>query len=326
MSMMKSLINLTTDTIDLDRFKCSADLEELLTGFDGLELMYLGDDTRGIIQKRQVTGVHLNNYHCWLDLWNGDERALLNEFDSLDTIERYYGGTTRDVIIDRVRRDLDMALSYDAEYVVLHISDSSTYESMTRQFLHSDEEVIRASCELINTVFCDDPPVTLLLENLWHPGLTFLDPAMTKLLFEGINHKDTGIMLDTGHLMLMNPELQTQEEAIVYIESLLDLHGSLCEKIRGIHLNKSLTGDIALRYKENPPEMPYNYYERVNKLYEYIFQIETHLPFTGVGICGLIERIGPEYLIYEFMSSGLDEHKKYLAEQKQCLGELSRDV
>ena len=324
--MRKSLINLTTDTIDLGRFESSADLDELLMGFDGLELMYLGDDTRDIIQERQVVGIHINNFHCWLDMWTGNEKALLNEFDSLDTIEQYYGGTTRDVIIDRIRNDLDVALLYGAEYVVLHISDSSTYESMTRQFHHSDEEVIRASCELINTVFCDDPPVTLLLENLWHPGLTFLDPAMTKLLFEGINHKDSGIMLDTGHLMLMNPELQTQEEAIVYIESLLDLHGSLCDKIRGVHLNKSLTGDIALRYRENPPELPDSYSERVYKLYEYIFQIETHLPFTGDGICGLIERIGPDYLVYEFMSKNLEEHKKYLIEQQQCFGELNKDV
>ena len=126
-------------------------------------------------------------------------------------------------------------------------------------------------------------------------------------------------MLDTGHLMLMNPSLRSQEEAVKYIASLLDLHGPLCERIMGIHLNKSLTGEVALRYQENPPEMPESYSERVSKLYEYIFQVETHLPFTGDGICGLIERIGPEYLVYEFMSRDIEEHKKFLAEQKQCL-------
>ena len=319
MNMMKTLINQTTDAFDLGRFMGSADFDDHIQGFDGLELMYLGEDTQGIISPQHVVGIHINNFHCWFDMWNGDERALLNEFGTLETIEQYYGGTGRDVIIDRVRRDLDVALRYGAEYVVLHISDSTIGESITRQFLHTDEQIIRASIELINTVFDDKPPVKLLFENLWHPGLTFLDPKMTKLLFDGIEHKETGIMLDTGHLMLMNPSLRTEEEAVKYIDSLLDLHGPLCEKIMGIHLNKSLTGEVAKRYMEQPPEMPGSYLERVNILYEYIFKVETHLPFTGDGICGLIERIGPEYLVYEFMSNDIEEHKKYLLEQKKCL-------
>lgn len=36
-------------------------------------------------------------------------------------------------------------------------------------------------------------------------------------LFEKIKHKNVGIMLDTGHLMNTNPELQTEEDGIEYI-------------------------------------------------------------------------------------------------------------
>jgi hypothetical protein len=316
---MKTLINLTTDAVDLERFASRSDLESLLFGFDGLELMYLSEDTRDIVCGSHVVGIHMNHFHYWLDLWNGDEQTLFRELGSAEAIERYYGGIGRDAIIMRLRRDLDAALRYGAEYVVFHVSDAGMLESMTRQFRHTDEEVIRASIDLLNIVFADAPPVTLLLENLWHPGLTFLDPEMTKMLFEGIDHPDTGIMLDTGHLMLMNPALRTEEEAVDYIHSLLDRHGSLCEKICGIHLNKSLTGEIAGRYAANPPLMPDSFGERMMRLYEYIFQIETHLPFTGAGVSDLIRRIAPDYLVYEFITRNLQEHREYIEEQKRGL-------
>ncbi|MDR0875605.1 MAG: sugar phosphate isomerase/epimerase [Clostridiales Family XIII bacterium] len=316
---MKTLINLTTDAVDIDRFPTRAGLDALLSGFDGLELMYLYEDTKGIIADRHVVGLHLNHFHYWVDMWNGDEQALLTEFGSQDAIERYYGGTGRAAIITRLRAGLDAALRYGAEYVVFHVSDAGLQESMTRQFRHTDEEVIRASIELLNLVFRDAPPLTLLFENLWHPGMTFLDPQMTGLLFDGVEHKDAGIMLDTGHLMLMNPALRTEEEAVAYIHSLLDRHGPLCEKIRGVHLNKSLTGEVAERYRLHPLRLPDSQAERMTLLYEYIFQIETHLPFTGAGVPGLIERIAPDYLVYEFITRNLEEHKQFLEEQKRSL-------
>jgi hypothetical protein len=205
---------------------------------------------------------------------------------------------------------------------VFHVADAGLQESMTRQFRHTDEEVVRASIELLNLVFRDAPPVTLLFENLWQPGMTFLDPQVTQVLFDGVEHPDKGIMLDTGHLMLMNPALRTEEEAVACIHSLLDRHGPLCEKIRGVHLNKSLTGEIAERYRLHPPALPDSRAERMTLLYEYIFQIETHLPFIGAGVRELIGRIAPDYLVYEFITRNLNEHKQFLEEQKRSLRNL----
>ncbi|GHU61383.1 xylose isomerase [Clostridia bacterium] len=327
------MINLTTDPEDMKRFASRDDLDALLSGFDGLELMYLDEDARDLVAPRQVVGIHMNHFHYWVDLWNGDERALLREFGSKEAIARYYGGTEcydngtgRDVIITRLRRDLDAAVRYGAEYVVFHISDAGMRESLTRQFQHTDEEVIRASIEVLNIVFRNVPPITLLFENLWHPGLTFLDPEMTKLLFDGVEHPDTGIMLDTGHLMMMNPALRTEEEAVAFIVSQLGRHdlpgeksGSFCEKIRGIHLNKSLTGETFERYRVNPLALPEDQDARMAMLYEYIFQIETHLPFTGTGVRELIEQIAPDYLVYEFMSRNLKQHQDFLAAQRRSL-------
>jgi hypothetical protein len=195
-------------------------------------------------------------------------------------------------------------------------------ESMTRSFRHTDEEVAEASCELINTVFPDEPPIKLLLENLWLPGFTFTRPEITRLLLSGIKHKNTGVVLDTGHLLHTNTGLRTQEEGIGYIHEMLDKHGDLCGRINGVHLNQSLTGEFAVSVINNPPLPAKTFSERVNQLYTYIFQLDRHLPFTCGGVSGIIERISPEYLTFEFITGNLDEHKNFLSEQKKALARL----
>ena len=316
---MKTLFSLTTDPYDLARFSSHDEFACLLEGFDGVELMYLGDDTRGIVQKEQVVGFHLYGISYWYDLWKGDEKALLGEFGSLDACERYFGGTTRQALIQKMRAELEHALRYEAEYAVFHIADASIQESMTRRFRHSDEEIAEAACELINIIFRDAPPIKLLIENLWYPGFAFTRPDITRFILNSIHHKQTGIMLDTGHLLHTNTSLRSQEEGLRYIHNMLDKHGDLCAAIKGIHLNQSLSGEFAEHTKNNPPRLAPTFNERVNQLYTYIFQIDRHLPFTGKGITELVERISPEYLTFEFITSSLEEHKQFLSAQKRAL-------
>ena len=312
---MKTVFNLTTDLYDLGRFKNQNELESLMAGFDGIELMYVGDDTRGIIKKEYVTGFHMYAFPYWFDMWKGNEQALLDEFGTPEDCERYYGGTTRDALIGKMKAELEIALRYEAEYVVFHVADSSITESLTRHFRHTDEEIVEAACEFINNVFHDTLPLKLLLENLWFPGLTFTRPEITRLLLDGIKHKNTGIMLDTGHLLHTNTNLRTQEEGIKYIHQMLDKHGELCGRINGVHLNQSLTGEFAVCTMNNPPSLAETFSERVNQHYAYIFQLDRHQPFTCGGVAGLIKRISPDYLTFEFITNSLEEHRKLLAIQ-----------
>ena len=316
---MKTVFSLTTDPYDLGRFKNRSELESLLSGFDGLELMYLEEDTRGLIQKGDVVGFHMHAIPYWYDMWKGDTQSLLGEFGTIQDCERYYGGTTRDAIIKRMKAELERALHYGAEYAVFHVADASIIESMTRRFRHSDEEIVEAACELINIVFQGEPPIKLLLENLWYPGFDFTKPHITQLMLNGIQHKNTGIMLDTGHLLHTNTGLRTQEEGLGYIHRMLDRHGGLSSRIKGIHLNQSLTGEFAERTAGNPPQLAETYSGRVNQLYAYIFQIDLHRPFTCDGVHEMIQRISPEYLTFEFITGSLEEHKKFLAMQKESL-------
>lgn len=317
---MKTQFNITTSSCDLDRYASREEFLAVLEGFDGVELMVCGEDTRGIIRPEDVVGLHMSSFYYWLDFWKGDWERCMQEFGAPDAAYAYYGGTTRQALIDRFRTDLQNAKHYGAEYMVYHIADSSSIETLTGRYAHTDEEVIDAACDLINEALpADTDGPLLLLENLWEPGLTFTRPEMTERLLRGVRYPRTGIMLDTGHLMHTDLSLRSQKEALSYIHRRLDEHGELCKHIRGIHLNQSLTGAYMKRVRKNPPELSGNYGARMGQLFEYVFQADQHKPFVCPGVRELIERIAPDYLTFEFISNNLAQHKTMLRRQRRSL-------
>ena len=322
---MKTQFNITTSACDLDRFSDRAAFLELLDGFDGVELMCFEEDFRGIIPREKVVGLHLVCPNYWLDFWNEDMTACLQEYETMENVRACYGGDTRAALLDRFRGDLENAKRYGAEYVVFHVSDCTTTEAITGKFRHTDAEVIDASCELLNALFpadWDDGPA-LLMENLWEPGLRFTDPEMTARLLEGVHYSNKGLMLDTGHLMHTNPSLRTQKESLDYIHRMLDMHEPFIRHIRGIHLNQSLTGPLIRRTMKDPPVLSNRYFERFGQTFEYIFKVDKHRPFTCEGVRGLIERVSPEYLTFEFISNDLREHTRMLRQQQRALAKES---
>ena len=317
---MKIQFNLTTSIEDMKRFDSRDDLLALMEGFDGVELMQFEDDDRGIIPPERVIGLHMNYFPYWIDFWNGDLEAVRREFDSLEAAYRYYGGSDRSAILNRYRRDLEYAHRWGTEYVVFHVSEAAIAETFRLNYRHSDEEMISAAIELLNELFAnEDGSIALLLENLWQPGLTFTRPEITQRLMEGVNYPNKGIMLDTGHLLHTNLKLRTQEEGLRYIHGLLDMHGKLCKYIRGVHLNQSLTGEYMEQTMRNPPDLSGSYAERCGKMFWHAFAVDKHLPFTCEGVDRLIERISPQYLTFEFITSDSGQHRQYLDAQRKAL-------
>lgn len=145
------------------------------------------------------------------------------------------------------------------------------------------------------------------------------EPELTARLMDGVEYKNKGIMLDTGHLMHTNTALRTQAEALRYIQDMLDRHGALCRFIRGIHLNQSITGAYMRRVAKNPPVLASDYAGRSYQLFEYVFRIDRHKPFTCPGVRALIERVGPEYLTFEFISNDLPQLRRMLHRQQNAL-------
>lgn len=321
---MKLTFNLTTSPEDLDRFPSSRELEELLQGFDGVELMYYGEDERKIIPPERIVGFHMSNHNYWLDFWRQDEEALCREFDDLETCRASFGGTLDPQrLVEELRRDFALSRRFGAQYAVWHVSDAGIEESFTRRYHHSDEEVIDAACEILNQALGEekDTSVALLLENLWLPGLRFTRPEMTRRLMEGVKYPNKGIMLDVGHVLHNDLDLRDQAEGVAYIHRLLDAHGDLARYVRGVHLNQSITGDYARSMMENPPELGKTYRERSWKMFSHAYAVDKHQPFTAPGIRELImERIAPEFLTFEFITDDNTQHKRFLQEQRQALG------
>lgn len=321
---MKLQFNLTDNRYDLERFESNKALEDYIReangedGFDGIELMHMEDDTRGIISKDMVIGYHFSLPEYWLDFWRQDMDKCMEEFDTEQNMINFYGGKTPDALINKIRSDYENACAYGAEYAVIHVSDAAIFEEITHRYKYSDEEVVKAFCEMVNAAVSGEQSENapwLLMENLWQPGLRFTDPRITGMLMDGINYKKKGIILDTGHLMHTEPGLRSQKEAVRYIHRRLDEHGQLCNFIKGVHLNQSITGPVMRRYMKHPPMPADSYEKRVEQLFEYVFSVDQHKPFTGEGVVELVERIQPQYLTYEFISRDLEEHEKMLKKQ-----------
>lgn len=317
---MKTQFNITTSWCDLDRYSSREHFLRTLKGFDGVELMCYEEDARGIIPPEKVVGLHMSSFYFWLDFWLGDMDRCLQEFGTEERVYSFYGGRDRNALVERFRRDLADAKRYGAEYMVFHVADSSSEETLSGRYAHSDEEVIDAACRLINQALpADTDGPLLLLENLWEPGLTFTRPEMTARLLEGIEYPRKGLMLDTGHLMHTKLSLRSQKEALAYIHQCLDAHGQLCRHIRGVHLNQSLTGAYMKRVRKNPPVLSEDYNVRAGQIFEYVFKADLHRPFVCPGVKELIERISPDYLTYEFISNDLAEHSRMLRRQRSAL-------
>lgn len=321
--IMKILMNITDYCDDLARYKDAQYLNNMIKSFglDGLEVMPSAPDPLYPFLDGQVTGVHMRCQSDWLDLWNNDTDALNREYGSPDVWESVFHGSSRSVLLQRAREDLEYARAHHAQYVVFHISNVRTTDILTNRFSYSDEDVIRASAQLINELLSDytDAPFYFLMENLWWPGLCMTDPALTKLLLELVEYPKKGIMLDLGHFLHTNNAIRTQADAIAYIRRMLSGHRSLLHFIKGVHLHQTLSGAYTEKYLRSRQEIPSDYQERFIKAMYHVLAIDSHEPFTDPDICDVLRQISPDFLTLEFISRDINEHKDKLRRQLDAL-------
>ena len=318
---MKRTFNLTTYSDDLDRYRDRDDLISALSGFDGVELMHCGPDVRGIVPREKIVGVHLIFFPYWHDFYTGDLAACERNLGGPETIRALYGGDTPDALIEAYRRDIALARAEGAEYVVFHVADCADEELFTLKYRHTSEEIVAAAVDLLNKLFPEpDGDQILLLENLWHPGLTLTEPEVTRRLLSGVHYRNKGILLDTGHLMHTDLSLRTQEEALKYLYRRVEEQGEEVRKaIRGIHLHQSLTGAYMAAVAAHPPILSIDPIKRMEQVYTHAFACDQHRPFTCPGVREFIRWIDPEYLTLEFISSSRMEQETMLKEQLASL-------
>lgn len=318
---MHQLMNITGYSDDVERYESARDLEASLRscGLDGVELLDSGEPDLPIFRPERVYGVHLPCYSTWMPLWTEDRERLIAEFGSEESYRAFYGGDTRQALVDSLGRSLALAGRWRPEYLVLHLSECSMADSMLRHHSYSDEAVTDAMIDLVNQAL-DQMPGTpwLLFENLWYDGLTMERPEIVERLLAGVRYPKTGIMLDLGHLMHTNLDLRSPEEAVDYFHEILDRYDDL-SVIRGVHLHQSLSGDFYRQLVKTWQPTEGDYYQRMGEVMGNIFQIDTHRPFLSPRIGEILQRIAPDYLTIELISRNRQEHETMLHQQRQVL-------
>ena len=273
-------------------------------GLDGVEGIWGGEDIPAGFPKDLLTGYHLTFFPDWLDFYRDDRAALTRKFGNTEAAYRFYGRRGPETLLELYRADLERARSLNARYVVFHVSDVSIEESYTYRWLHTDEEVIDASAEIINLLLRDMvPDFDFLVENQWWAGFTFTEPEKTARLVDSIAYARKGILLDTGHLMNSNPRIRTQADGLAYIHTMLKQHGELSRMIRGVHLHQSVSGRYVRSHTGVLPELPADYVQQFAASYGHILQIDRHRPWTNAGVSALLEQIDPLFLTHE-LSAG----------------------
>lgn len=284
---------------------------------DGVEGIWGGEDIPSDFPKDLLVGYHLTFFPDWLDFYRDDRSALTRKFGSPEAAYKFYGGRGPETLLELYRADLERARSLGAKYVVFHVSDVSIEETYTYRWLHTDEEVLDASVEIINLLLRGiAPDFDFLVENQWWPGFTFTEPEKTERLLDGISYARKGILLDTGHLLNTNIRIRTQADGIIFIRSMLEQHGELSRMIRGVHLHQSVSGAYVKKHTGPlPGDLPEDYTERFIANYAHIQQIDRHRPWTNVKVSTLLDQIDPLFLTHELYAQTKAE--RFLAVRRQ---------
>lgn len=285
----------------------------------GLELFVYSKERTCKSVQPLVKGVHLRYWPYWLDFWQGNTAKLQNAFTDHSALQEYYWGAVNpEQWIEQIKSNIRLALEENPEYLVWHVANSDLYETFTFDFKHTDTEVTQATAELFNVVAdCIPDNICVLFENLWWPGLRLTEPQVVTNFFAAIKHPNTGIMLDLGHLLSTNPQLSTEEEGYAYAQTIVHNLGEHAQRIRGVHLNYSLSGDYVLNLDKTVPTQ-----FDIGDIYQHVTNIDRHLACTHQSLAGLIRLIKPKYLVHELFYNDLADLQSKLRKQQQAINSV----
>jgi sugar phosphate isomerase/epimerase len=316
---MLELVNLSNYRTDLELINNSSEvLEHFLHrhGLAGLEFMLCAPWDATVHRREWIQGAHLHFWPSWLDFWRGDMAQLLRQFHTEAQITAIFGGLTREAWIERYRDNIKQSVAAGSKYLVLHVCHNRLEEIYDWKFSATSWDVVKAACEWINELAPEIPDDTeLLLENLWWPGLTFLDKELMAYLLEEIHHSKVGLMLDTGHLMNTNQELRDEQGAVDYIMRVLDKMGDFCGRIRGVHLHCSLSGEY-VKQMSRGERRERNIMDDMN----HVLNIDRHQSFTTPTARRILDWVQPNWLVHEFVQKSPNDWEKKVSMQRAAMG------
>ncbi|NLC89501.1 MAG: TIM barrel protein [Clostridiaceae bacterium] len=290
---------------------------------DGFELVYCGQNMN-TFSRENIVGLHLPFFADWVNFWLEDHEFLDHDFGSRSAWINFFGGETREDMVDFYQASLRKALELEVEYVVFHVSQVSLDETFTYKARHSDATVINCAIELINAIlgpFKEElqtsrlPAPAFLMENLWWAGLNLLDPVLTQNLIDGVDYPNKGFLLDTGHLICAQPSIETEAEAADWIISCLKQHRQLLPYFKGIHLHSSLSRPYVPVSRDLPVWKDLSYEERYAESYYHVEAIDKHELWNLPRLKEILDLLPAEFLVYEFKYNSKEELCNKLRQQ-----------
>lgn len=324
---MKELINLSTHDDEFGVFGSDWErVKEFLTRhqLDGIELYVDQKTTQHDIPKHLVQGAHL-------PYWMGRHRAWMDDsvFSSATEADEklyLYGGLSRDEIITNFRKAMENAQSLDAAYGVFHVAYVELEHVLSRSFNCTDRDVMKTTADFLNAAVLsypdNEPPIRLLFENLWWPGLTFLHPDDLTYFIDMLDFDNWGFMLDTGHLMAAITHCYTEDRAIDAVLDVLSKYkDDVIDRIEGIHFHCSLSGGYIRKPNSEILEgfEHMSFSERLDTVMPLVENIDQHMPFTHERCSEIVDYISPDYLTHEFILHDLPSTELKVKTQRSAL-------
>ncbi len=298
----------------IENFNKELDIKN--TRIDGIEqFIYATEPYHDMKKYADISiGVHLNYWPYWLDFYFGNERNERLFASNKDRL-RYFGGAdTVEEWLKAIRNNIRIALQNNPEYLVWHVSEANDEEIFTYKFNYDNKTVLKATGEIFNAVADEIPDdVAVLFENLWWPGLNLTSFAETAYFFSQIDmrkHSNIGIMLDTGHLMNTNPELQTEIEGVEYICQTVKNLGKYADLIKGVHLSCSLSGTYQKSFRRVKPDKLTK-----KQIWQHVTTLDEHKAFQTKAANVILACLKPKYIVHELSYDSLADLQGKLAQQ-----------
>lgn len=319
---MKETINFSLCKTDLAKFDGKWDiLKNFLKNHNlsGVEL-FVDQSPLPQLPNELIIGVHLpywmGHHRAWAD--NSVFSCEMEEFEKLFM----YGGNCREEVISNFREALSNAASLGAAYGVFHVAYSEPGYIFGHEFECTDLDVFKTTADFLNQSVSDfphgEPPVRLFFENLWWPGLTFLDPVGVLEFTEMLEFDNWAFVLDTGHLIAAVGNCFHEDQGVDAVLNVLSRHcDEFIDRIEGIHLHCGMSGGYVKNkfkgcYDPDNGSMLLEAMKCVNI-------IDPHLPFTSDRCREIIDFVSPDFLTHEFISLDLAELDYKIKTQRQAL-------
>jgi hypothetical protein len=323
---MKFTLNISTHQGDLSILEHdwnNARRILIAEGFDGYELYPVGNYDWDSIPGDLMIGLHLRFYPILRPFWFRDDRRLLEIFGDEATISMFYGGLTRDSLIENYRNQLAIAGRLGCLYVVFHLAQSEFEYIYHWRFPWNWRETIDMCAEILGEALADSAfDGELLLENLWWPGsFRAVHPDEIEYALSRVAYPRTGIVFDTGNMLNTNQDIRSEKEGIQFLIRSVRSLGESGKTIRGVHLTRSLSGEYVAQTRNSPDphQSRGTFWQRYHQAIDHVNKIDQHDPFEDQAIAGLFDIIDPAYVTYEFSYRSRQEWIDKVRRQRRAM-------